>query len=233
MVAIDPMTNLPYPDNRSGSAARQNAAEPSTAYGLDVDAVYALPAGLEVDLHALFMDARFPDNTYVNDGRLGLGANNAQVDIGGYWLPRVSPYTFNYSLSQLIFTEIGNFDWIIQGQTRGRHFMTPYNGDGTRLAPRGPEWGIGPGGEDQMLDQNAQYLVVAQNLQRFDDEVPTYTVFNAGVGWRRSDGLLSIRGFVNNVFDIAYATAIGSTSGNNQRFYNNPRMAGVRVRMDW
>ena len=58
-------------------------------------------------MHALFMDARFPDNTYVNDGRLGLGSNNAQVDIGGFWLPRVSPYTFNYSLSQLIFTEIG------------------------------------------------------------------------------------------------------------------------------
>ena len=60
----------------------------------------------------------------------------AQVDIGGFWLPRVSPYTLNYSLSQLIPTEFGNFDWIIQGQTRGRHFMTPYNGDGTSLAPR-------------------------------------------------------------------------------------------------
>ena len=72
MVAIDPNTAMPFPDNRSGSAARQNAAEPATAYGLDIDAVYALPAGLEANVHALFMDARFPDNTYVNDGRLGL-----------------------------------------------------------------------------------------------------------------------------------------------------------------
>jgi iron complex outermembrane receptor protein len=239
MVAIDPMTNLPYPDNRSGSAARQNAEEPAMVYGLDIDAVYALPAGLEVDLHGLFMDARFPDNTYVNDGRLGLGGANAQVDIGGYWLPRVSPYTFNYSLSQLIFTEIGNFDWIIQGQTRGRHFMTPYNGDGTRLAPRGPDWGREPDGDlmnngaGLEVETNQQYAVVVQNVQRFDDEVPTYTVFNLGVGWRRTDGLLSIRGFVNNVLDITYATQIGSNSGNNGRFYNNPRMAGVRVRMDW
>jgi len=232
-VAIDPATNLPFPDNRSGSAARQNAAEPSVAYGLDVDAVYSLPAGLEVDLHALLMDARFPDNTYVNDGRLGLGSNNAQVDIGGYWLPRVSPYTLNYSLSQLIATEMGNFDWIVQGQTRGRHFMSPYNGDGTKLAPRGPDWGLDPDGTSQNLDTNAAYLVVAQNVQRFDDEVPTYSVFNLGVGWRRTDGLLSIRGFVNNVFDITYATAIGSTSGNNNRNYNNPRTAGLRVRMDW
>jgi iron complex outermembrane receptor protein len=232
-VAIDPDTNLPFPDNRSGSAARQNAEEPATAYGLDIDAVYALPAGLEADFHALFMDARFPDNTYVNDGRLGLGSNNAQVDIGGFWLPRVSPFTFNYSLSQLIPTEAGNFDWIIQGQTRGRHFMTPFNGDGTSLAPRGPDWGIGSRGENQNLDANAAYQVVAANVQRFDDEVPTYTVFNLGLGWRRTDGLLSIRAFVNNVLDVTYANTIGSTSGNNIRFYNDPRMAGVRVRMDY
>jgi len=38
---------------------------------------------------------------------------------------------------------------------------------------------------------------------------------------------------VNDVFDIACASSIGSTSGNNIRFYDNPRRAGVRVRMDW
>jgi iron complex outermembrane receptor protein len=239
MPAIDPITNMPFPDTRGAVAARQNAEKAAMMYGLDVDAVYALPAGLEVDLHALFQDSRFPDGTYVNDGRLGLGDANAQVDLGGYWLPRVSPYTFNYSLSQLIFTGIGNFDWVIQGQTRGRHFMTPYNGDGTRLAPRGPEWGLNRDGTVSNMgagltrETNQQLGIIEDNVQRLDDEVPTYTVFNLGVGWRRSDGLLSIRGFVNNVFNIAYATTIASTSGNNIRFYNDPLMAGVRVRMDF
>ncbi|MEO8179858.1 MAG: TonB-dependent receptor [Deltaproteobacteria bacterium] len=235
-VQFNPDTpGMRYPDNRGGSAARQNAKDTSTAYGLDLDAVYALPAGMEVDLHALFMDARFPDHTYVNDGRLGLGAAPAQVDIGGYWLPRVSPFTLNYSLSQLIFTEAGSFDWIIQGQTRGQHFMTPYNGNGTRFAPRGPGWGIDATGNPAPIevDTNPQYEVLTRNLQRFDDRVPTYTVFNVGVGWKRTDGLLSIRGFVNNVFDVTYATNIGSTSGNNNRNFNDPRMAGVRVRMDF
>jgi len=239
MPAIDPATNMPYPDTRGAVAARQNAEKAAMMYGLDIDAVYALPAGLEVDLHALFQDSRFPDGTYVNDGRLGLGDANAQVDLGGYWLPRVSPYTFNYSLSQAIFSEIGSFDWIIQGQTRGRHFMTPYNGDGTRLAPRGPEWGLNRDGTVSNMgagltrDTNQQLGIIEDNVQRLDDEVPTYTVFNLGVGWRRTDGLLSIRGFVNNVFNIAYATTIASTSGNNIRFYNDPMMAGVRVRMDF
>ena len=234
--AIDPATGDPYPDNRGGSAARQNAQNTTMMYGLDVDAIYALPAGFEVDLHALFQDARFPDDTLVNDGRLGLNAAPAQVDIGGYWLPRVSPYTFNYSLSQLIFTSIGQIDWIIQGQTRGPQFMTPYNGDGTRFAPRGPGWGVNPiTGEPEPIEveNNQQYALIANNLERLDDKVLPYTVVNVGLGWRRTDGLLSVRGFVNNVFDTAYANNIGSTSGNNIRFFNDPRMFGVRVRMDF
>ena len=235
-VATDPLTGQPYPDNRGGAAARQNAQNTATAYGLDLDMVYALPAGLEVDLHALIMDARFPDGTLVNDGRLGLGNAYAQVDIGGYWLPRVSPYTLNYSLSQLIFTELGSFDWIIQGQTRGRHYMTPYNGNGTRFAPRGPSWGDDPltaAVETIESDTNQAYGVIADNIERLDDEVPVYTAINVGLGWRRTDGLLSIRGFVNNVFNVAYATNMFSNSGNNIRWYNDPRMMGVRVRMDF
>lgn len=43
----------------------------------------------------------------------------------------------------------------------------------------------------------------------------------------------AIGGFVNNAFDVTYATFIGSGNGNNIRFYNNQRMAGVRVRIDW
>jgi iron complex outermembrane receptor protein len=235
MVAIDPLTGQPYPDNRGGAAARQNAAEPAMMYGLDVDAVYSLPLGLEADLHVLLQDARFPDNTVVNDGRLGLGAAPANVDIGGYWLPRVSPWTLNYSLSQLIFTSVGSFDWIIQGQTRGPHYMTPYNGDGTRLAPRADTWGVDVDGTPAPIeaDTNAAYGVIADNLQRLDDKVHTYTVINLGTGWKRPDGMLSVRFFVNNVFNIAYANNIVSTSGNNIRFYNDPRMAGVRVRLDF
>lgn len=233
--AIDPTTGLPFPDNRGGAAARQNAEEPAVIYGLDADATYALPFGLEAGLHALFMDARFPDDTLVNDGRLGLGGVPAQVDIGGYWLPRVSPYTFNYNLTQVIFSDLGQFDWVIQGQTRGEHFMTPYNGDGTRFAPRGPGWGVNPiSGEDEPIEaeNNAAYSAISNNLERLDDRVPVYTTVNIGAGWKHPDGRLSIRGFVNNLFNVTYANTIISDT-NNIRNYNDPRMAGVRVRMDW
>jgi iron complex outermembrane receptor protein len=246
MVEIDPNTNLPYVDNRGGSAARQNAKDTAMIYGLDVDTVYSLPLGLEVDFHALFMDARFPDGTYVNDDRLGLGSAPAQVDIGSNWLPRVSPFTFNYSLSQLIFTEVGSFDWIIQGQTRGKHFFTAFNGDGTRFEDRAPGWGVDPvtGASAPIeTDPNActeagrntcnQYAAIANNIQRLYDVQSTYTVFNVGLGWRKPDGMISVRGFVNNVFNTTYATNIISQAGFNGHYFNDPRMAGVRVRMDF
>jgi iron complex outermembrane receptor protein len=246
-IQVDPATGQPYVDNRRGSAARQNAQEVATIMGLDVDVIYALPFGLEADFHALFVNARFPEDTYVNDGRLGLG-NAAQVDIGGNWLPRVSPYTFNYSLSQLFFTGAGGFDWVIQGQTRGPQYFTPFNGDGTGFETRGPEWGIDPAtglpvpaalevaGYDPANPGamvNPQYGLIASNLERLNDRAKAWTHFNIGVGWRHPEGLLSIRGFVNNVFNTTYPTEIASSSGNHTRFYNNPRMAGVRMRMDW
>jgi iron complex outermembrane receptor protein len=234
--AIDPATGQPFPDNRGGAAARQNAQENAMIYGLDVDAVYSLPLGLEVDLHVLLMDARFPDGTYVNDDRLGLGSAPAQVDIGGNWLPRVSPFTLNYSLSQMIFTEAGNFDWIIQGQTRGSHYFNAFNGDGTKFEDRGPGWGVDPITGDPApieVDNNQQYAVIANNLERLDDKVDTYTQINLGLGWRRPDGALSVRFFVNNALNVTYATNIISQSGFNLRFYNDPLMAGVRVRAEF
>jgi iron complex outermembrane receptor protein len=246
MVAIDPNTNLPYVDNRGGSAARQNAKETAHIFGLDVDTVYSLPLGFEADFHALLMDARFPEDTYVNDDRLGLGTAPALVDIGGNWLPRVSPFTFNYSLSQLIFTEAGSFDWIIQAQTRGKHFFNAFNGDGTGFEDRAPGWGINPiTGASEPIEadptlctpagQNTctQYAAVAANVQRLDDHQPTYTTFNLGLGWRKPDGMISVRFFVNNLFNTLYANNIISQSGFNGHYFNDPRMAGVRVRMDF
>jgi iron complex outermembrane recepter protein len=224
----------PDPTDNNGppsSAVRQNAQETTYVYGADIDAIYSLPLNLEAELHVLLMDARFSDGTYVNDSRLGFNAGgpprpnagNAEVDLGGLWLPRVSPFTFNYNLSQLIFSDIGTWDWVIQGQTRGTHYMTVYNGDGTRLVKPGPNFDT----------ENPALPALEANPARFYDKVPTYTVFNIGAGWKHPDGRIGISGYINNVFNITYANTIASTNGTNIRFYNNQRLAGIRVRVDW
>ena len=203
---------------------RQNAANPNI-YGLDLDVVYALPLGFEVGLHALFLDARYSERTLVNDGRIDFGIGTYEVDIDGNWLPRASPYTLNYSLSQLIFTTAGSFNWMMQGQTVGKHYMTVFNGDGNYL----PE----ANGNEPAPGMNAAFDDLQIDASRLTDVVPAYTRFDAGLGWTNPDGRVSVNAFVNNVFNIAYATSIISGPGLNLRFFNPPRTAGVRFRVTW
>jgi iron complex outermembrane recepter protein len=214
----------PDPDTGMGgsnTAVRDNAAT-STMYGLDLDVMYALPAGFEVEVHALLMDARFGEGTIVNDSRLGFDIPQYPVDISDNWLPRVSPLTLTYSLSQAIFTEAGMFDWIISGFTRTQHFMTVFNGEGQLIPP-----------EDNVIPMTDSYNALVENPARLTDVIPAYTRFDIGAGWRHPDSRLSISGYVNNVFDTTYATSIIATPGLNLRFFNPPRTAGVRVRVDW
>jgi iron complex outermembrane receptor protein len=219
-------------DVSSSTSVRDNATS-ANIYGLDVDFIYALPAGLEAELHALVMDARYGDNVLVNDGRIGFDVSQYEVDIGGNWLPRASPYTLNYNLSQMIPTEAGIFNWVIAGQTRGTHYMTPFNGKGELLDPVDPATAVPRDMADVPTSQQYRDLVRPNGAIRLTDEVPTYTRFDVGIGWRHPDSRISIDGFVNNVFNTAYATTIISTPNLNLRFFNPPRVAGVRVRVDW
>jgi iron complex outermembrane receptor protein len=225
----DPNDNV---DVSSSTAVRDNAAS-ANIYGLDIDLVYALPAGLEAEVHALLMDARFGDNVLVTDGRIGFDVPQYVVDIGGNWLPRASPYTLNYTLSQLIPTEAGGFNWVVSGQTRGKHYMTPYNGEGSLLPAENPDSAVPVDMDGNITSQQYRDLIRENGSIRLTDVVPAYTRFDAGIGWRHPDGRISINAFVNNVFNIAYATTIISTPGLNLRFFNPPRTAGVRVRVDW
>jgi iron complex outermembrane receptor protein len=220
----------------AGTAVRQNAAS-ATIYGLDVDLSYRLPLGLEAEVHALFMDARFGDETLVNDSRIGFGGDdNYVVDIAGNWLPRASPYTVNFALSQLIFSSIGAFDWVISGQTRGQHYMSVYNGDGQVLEPADgqprAQTFIDGDGNEQLTAYGALTASDAA-AQRLTDVVPTYTRFDVGAGWRHPDGRIAVSAYVNNALNLAYTTSVIATPNTNLRFYNPPRQAGVRFRVDW
>ena len=227
IVAVAPTDNPDMP--APSSAVRQNAAE-AHVLGLDIDATYALPAGLEAELHALFMNAEFGAGDPVVDSRIGFGGtDNYEVDLEGHKLPRAAPFTLNYSLSQFLPTEIGAFNWAIQGQTVAKHYFTVYNGEGNLLPPAA--------GASYSAPAQAIVNAIANGdtaaAQKFTDVVPSYTRFDLGAGWKHVDGRLSISGFVNNVFNIAYPTSVIATPNLNLRFFNPPRTAGVRVRVDW
>jgi iron complex outermembrane receptor protein len=216
----DPTDNDPPP----ASAVRQNAGAVAKVLGLDLDAAYSLPAGLEVEVHALIEDSKFGDGTTVNDSRIGFG-DNSLVDLGGNYLPRAPVVTLNYTLSQLIFTDAGSFNWMLQGQTVSTHYLSVFNGDGTRLVPLADGAPVTPAYQ--------AFIDNPLSRARLTDVVPTYTRFDVGAGWTHPDGRLSINGYVNNLTNIAYATSINANPGSNLRFFNNPRTVGVRVRVDW
>jgi iron complex outermembrane receptor protein len=220
----------PDPDDPNvgppASAVRQNAPATTKVFGVDLDVNYALPAGLEIEVHALIMDSKFGDGTIVNDSRIGFG-NNSLVDLGGNYLPRAPVLTLNYALSQLIFTDVGSFNWIIQGQTVGKQYLSVFNGDGTRVLPLVPET------PDRPNPVTADYTALQMDPRRLTDVVDMYTRFDLGVGWTHPEGRLAINGYVNNLTDVVYATSINANPGNNLRFFNNPRTVGVRVKVDW
>jgi iron complex outermembrane recepter protein len=213
----DPVTMM----GGSNTAVRDNAAS-SNIYGLDLDLVAALPAGFELGLHALLMSAKYGEGVTVHDARLGFDIGQYPVDIGGHWLPRVSPLTMSYSLSQVIFTDAGVFDWIVSGYTNTKHYMTVFNGEGNLL----------PAVDGRIPDTDS-YRAVEANPARLTDVINGYTRFDLGANWKHPDSRISLGGFVNNVFNTTYATSIISTPGLNLRFFNPPRTAGVRFRVDW
>jgi iron complex outermembrane receptor protein len=227
IVAVAPTTD---PDDPApSSAVRQNTAA-AHVLGLDLDVTYALPAGLEAEVHALFMNAEFGAGDPVVDSRIGFGGtDNYEVELEGHSLPRAAPFTINYALSQFLPTSVGAFNWVIQGQTVAKHYFTVYNGEGSLLPPAdGAEYSAPA---QAILDAIAAGDTAA--AQKFTDVVPARTRFDLGGGWKHVDGRLSISGFINNVFNIAYPTSVIATPNLNLRFFNPPRTAGVRVRVDW
>jgi iron complex outermembrane recepter protein len=238
IVEISEDTNPdPNISNAQATSIRQNSGASSNIYGLDLDVTYALPAGLQADVHVLLMDAQFKEGTVVNDGRIGYDLpppGRYRVDIGDKWLPRASALTINYALSQLIFTPAGSFNWIVDAQTRTKQYMTVFNGEG-KLLPTIDQAPTSSASYQALLVQGDPASACYPNCgaARLTDVVPSYTNVNLGAGWTHPDGRLSINAYVNNAFNVAYATSIISTPNLNLRFFNPPRTAGVRMRVDW
>jgi iron complex outermembrane receptor protein len=222
VVQVSPPDPTDPDDPGSSSALSQNAAS-SNILGLDLDFTYSLPLGLEANIHALLMNAKFGDGTIVNDGRLGFDIPTYPVDISGNWLPRTTPVTLNYSLNQVIFTDIGSFDWTISGQTKLRQYMTPFNGRGNLL----------PRSDGEPDPTTPGFVALQASAARLTDEIDPYTRFDLGAGWTHPEGRLQISGFVNNVLDTTYVSSLISTPGLNLRFFNPPRTAGVRFKVEW
>jgi len=80
----DPTDNI----GPQGSAVRQNVKNRTDVVGLDMDAIWSLPAGLEAEVHVLLMDAKFPDDTIVLGNAPLLNVNPAVPSAFSFVTPR-------------------------------------------------------------------------------------------------------------------------------------------------
>jgi iron complex outermembrane receptor protein len=184
------------------SSIRYNAAS-SRVLGLEVDARVKLPLDFLATLQALLMNAEFTEGE-VADTRIGFDAQSqGKFPLEGNKLMRSPTLAINYSIGQTITTGIGYFDWLLMGQTKTKQYMTVFNGEG-----RDKDGNINPS---------------------LSDVVPSYTRFDASVGYTHSEGRLRLEGFVTNLNDVTHMTSIINTPGLNLRFFNPPRQYGMRM----
>lgn len=189
-------------EDAANTSVRFNAAN-SRILGLEADITGRLPAGFSASAAVMLLHARFTEGSLA-DTRVGFdAATQPIVDIEGNTLPRAPNLALNYSLSQIIETPVGYFDWVVSAQTKTKQYMTVFNGEG-----RNPEGEVNP------------------NLS---DVVPGYTRLDAGIGYARPDGKSRIDAFVSNLTDRAYMTTLINTPNLNLRFFNPPRQFGVRL----
>lgn len=225
-VAEDPITGEPAAIPTS--AFRQNAAT-SRILGADIFLRAKLPYRLNAEVNALLLDARF-GNAEISETRVGFGSDVIyDVNLEGNFLPRAPRFTVNYSLSQIVFTDAGSFDWIVSAQTKGEHFMTVYNGDGTSASLLDP---VDPARQD-ILNRRGDYIAVRNNPARLNDQVRAYTYVNLGGGWKHPEGHFGVSVYANNLLNAEYITSTIITPTLNLRFFNPPRTFGARLRVNW
>jgi outer membrane receptor protein involved in Fe transport len=185
-------------------SVRRNVGD-ARILGIDADLTAHLPSGFTGRLAAAFLDARFL-GADVNDTRISWTASEQpKVNLKGNFLPRAPQLALSYGIEQSIPTPVGYFDWSLSGQTKSKMYMTQFNGDGKDST----------GAVNPLLS----------------DVVPWTHRFDASIGYARPQGDIRIDAFMTNITNMTYATSVINTPGLNLRFYNPPRMMGVRFSM--
>ncbi len=185
-----------------------NAAD-SEIYGAQFEGGLRLPGDLNVDATVLWLpEARVTNAELIPDSRFQADVNGGEVflrDINGNRLIRTPEIQINSSISKAITTSYGQFDGIVSIGYRSSSNQTLFNGIDFE-SPDNPN-------------------------QRLDDVTRGFVTIDVGVGFSYgSEGKYRIEGYASNLTNVQESQAIIITQFDNTRFFNTPRLYGVRVR---
>lgn len=192
------------------SALNVNLAD-SKITGLEVESRFAFDYNLNLDITLLLLDAEIQSARTADIRQSFNPADIPEVDLSGNTLPLASDTTLNMTLSQVIDTSFGEFDWMLSAQYRSEYFLSIYN--------------------QRAFDGSGNPIDDAMRNTGFDDRVDSFFRADFGMGLNLRDGAIRLEGYVNNLTDETYSSKSILAPGLNLRFYNLPRTYGVRMRM--
>jgi len=185
-----------------------NAAD-AEIYGAQFETGLQFPGDLNVNATFLWLpEAQVKNSVEIQDARFQADVdpeNAVNRSIEGNRLIRTPKVQINGSVSKAIETSYGTFDGVVSVGYRSSQRQTIFNG----IDFNNPD------------DPNP----------RLDDLVRGYVTVDAGVGFSYGDeGKYRIEGYASNLTNVQEPQAIIITQFDNTRFFNTPRLYGVRVR---
>ena len=190
-----------------------NAAD-SEIYGAQIEGGFELPANINFDFTALWLEAQINDSEEIPDFRFQPDLNNGITffrDISGNRLPRTPRWQLNGKLSQVIELTKGQLDWVASLGYRSSQFHTIFNS------------------LDFDLDTGAELGEVTSG--RLLDKIDGYFTLDIGAGWTiDEEGKYRFEIYGNNITDQQEEAAIIITQFDNTRFFIRPRTFGARIR---
>ena len=204
---LDP-TGLP-PSTGSAVVAFNFNASDAEIYGAQFEGGLRLPGDVNFDATLLWLPvARVVNSIEIQDSRFQADvdpANSVNRSIEGNRLIRTPKIQLNTSLSKAVFTDIGQFDAVVSVGYRSSQNQTIFNG--------------------------VDYANPENPAMRLDDRTRGYVTIDLGAGYSPGgDDRWRIEGYVSNLTNNQEPAAIIITQFDNTRFFNTPRLYGVRVR---
>lgn len=185
-----------------------NAAS-SEIYGINLEGGFELPANINLNFNALWLEAKIKNAEPIQDFRFQSDVAPTEAvfqSINGRRLPRTPRWQLNGSLSQNFTLPSGSLDYVISVGYRSSTFQTIFNS----------------------IDfQNPDMARL-----RLNDRVGGYFTVDLGAGYSHGvDGKFRFEAYVNNLTNAVHEAAIIITQFDNTRFFTRPRTYGARVRM--
>ncbi|UTW54705.1 TonB-dependent receptor [Kordiimonas sp. SCSIO 12610] len=202
-------SNLPDLDALAGQivAFTFNASD-AEIYGAQFEGGLKLPGNWNIDATLLWLpEARVVNSQEIQDSRFQADVdpeNSVNRSIEGNRLIRTPEVQLNASIGKVVDTSYGQYDGVVSFGYRSSQFMTIFNSDDF-------------GNTDEAL--------------RLDDRVGGYVTIDAGFGLSfGKDNKYRIEAYVQNLTNIQRPQAIIITQFDNTRFFNTPRLYGLRAR---